>query len=597
MSKFILTTSPSKTKQSIETSIKSGYKLSGTYELDNISFACYYKLTVANENYLAIGNDFVSVTGTVIYKDKIGKESLKMIYDDFDGDVNYIRDNMIGNGAFIIKKGDEISIFNDYLSLYYIYYTFNNGDLIVSNDLYDVCSLCEGLEADYDNLILRAFIYGVYGGESEIKNVKYLQDCEKITINSVTGEYEVQSVDVDWRCHEQMQYEEVVARIGDYFKSAASSLIKHFGNPALSSTGGLDNRLNLASFLAANGKPDLYYGIGNSSMTNTFDEDLNINRKFSDKYGLDLNVVSWKNGTPINRDWDYYKNIYGFHSVHYSASRDFNENYRNISNKLIMMGCFGEIFRIDDNSYLDDVNYADVTLDQYIDLYPIGHYWEKEQLLFKNKGKIHNHLRSKLLPLCKKWDIDPENISANDDIFLWLERMHRSDNFMLNLMNRHHYCVFLNAQYPVVKLLTSIPPVKKSKAKFQLDLIKYLCPSILEIPIFSRCMIQTYNENTNTIQPTLYCKVKAHIKKLLPNVIVNAVKALIISEKKKSEDETDRISVPVIREVMEGHGIKDGVDCTVAYRNRLSRPLVIFAQYLYLFDSLGISLRIPHEDK
>lgn len=595
MSKFILTTSPSKTSQSIEASTKYGYKLSGHFELDKISFACYYKLAVVNENYLAIGNDFVSVTGTVIYKDKIGKESLLMIYEDFNGDVNFIRNNVIGNGAFIIKKGDEITIFNDYLSLYYIYYTFNNGDLIISNDLYDVCSLCNGLEADYDNLILRSLIYGVYGGESEIKGVKYLQDCEKITIDVVSGKYQIKTVDVDWRSDKNLSYRESIVRIGEYFKSVASILVKHFGNPALSSTGGLDNRLDLAAFLAAGAKPDLYYGIGNSSMTNTYDEDLQVNKKFCDKYGLRLNVVSWRNESPINKDWDYYRDIYGFHSVHYSASRDFNENYRNIKNNLIMMGCFGEIYRIDDNSYLDDINYADVTLDQYVDLYPLGHYWDKEQLLFKHKERIRHHLKSKLMPLCSKWGIDQNCIKANEDIFLWLERMHRSDNFMLNLMNRHHYCIFLNAQLPVVKLLTSIHPENKSKAKLQLDLIKYLCPSILEIPIFSRCLIQYYDEKNNTIQPTLYHKAKTNIKNFLPTFIVNAIKSLIKSQKKKVEDECDSVSVPIIREIMEDHGLIDGVDCTVAYRNRLSRPLVIFAQYLYLFDKLGISFSKPHE--
>lgn len=596
MSKFIFTTSQEKTNQSVEVSTKYGYILSGRFDHDKFSYACYYKLAVKNENFLAIGNDFVSFTGTVIYKDSIGKESLKKIYDDFNGDVNIIRDNMIGNGAFIIKKGDEITIFNDYLSLYYIYYTINNGTLIVSNDLYDVCNLCDNLEADYDNLILRSLIYGVYGGESEIKNVKYLQDCEKITINTVTGKYDVQAVNVDWRGYDNLSYEEHVACIGEYMKKAAASLVKHFGTPALSSTGGLDNRLNLAAFLSIGAKPDLIYGVGNSSMTNTYDEDLNINYIFRDTYGLNLNVISWRNASPINKDWDEYMNIYGYHSVHYSASRDFNENNKNIKNKLLLFGCFGEIHRIDDNTYLDDVNFSDVTIDQYIDLYLLGHYWEKEQLLFSHKDRIHDHLKSKLLPLCEKWGINPNKIKAKEDILLWLERMHRSDNFMPNLMNRHHYCIFLNAQFPVIKHLTQIPPQIKSKARYQLDLIKYLCPSILEIPIFSRCQIQIYDQKSGImILPSSVRtrhKIRRCLNSILPNKILDSIVSVYVriteSKKKREENDGDNSSVVFLRKLLGEHGINDGKDCTLVYRNRLLRPLVIFAQYIYIFDHSGI---------
>ena len=83
MGKFILTNSVAKTSESISFSTANGYVVSGKYENEKISFASYYKLAIKNENFLSIGDDFVSVTGTVIYKDTIGQESLRMIYNDF----------------------------------------------------------------------------------------------------------------------------------------------------------------------------------------------------------------------------------------------------------------------------------------------------------------------------------------------------------------------------------------------------------------------------------------------------------------------------------------------------------------------------------
>ena len=126
MGKFILTNSVAKTSESISFSTANGYVVSGKYENEKISFASYYKLAIKNENFLSIGDDFVSVTGTVIYKDTIGQESLRMIYNDFTGDINVIRDNVLGNGAFIIKKGVEITVFTEYLAMYHVFYTENN---------------------------------------------------------------------------------------------------------------------------------------------------------------------------------------------------------------------------------------------------------------------------------------------------------------------------------------------------------------------------------------------------------------------------------------------------------------------------------------
>lgn len=589
MAKFILTNSNECTQQSISFSTNEGYKVSGNVEIGKTSFVCYHKLSLDNENFLEIGEDFVSVIGTVIYKDSIGKESLKKIYADFDGDVNAIRDHVLGNGAFIIKKSNEITIFCEYLGLYQIFYTANNGKFMVSNDLYDICKLCVGLEADTDNLILRSLMAGVYGNDTEVKGVHYLRDCEKIVVNIETGDYKIEKVDVEWRSHENLSYNEIVQKVGDFLKESALTFSKHFGIPGLSSTGGLDNRLNLASFLAVGINPTLYYGVGNSAMTNTYNGDMKINQAYAEKYGLTLNVISWKNATPINRDWEEMARLYGMHSVHYAGSKDFNQAYRNIKNKLLLFGCMGEIYRIDDNTYLEENNFSNYTLDEYIDQYPIGHYWNQSQCLFKDTARIHDHIKSKLLPICKKWNLDPNNLTANDDMILWMERMHRSDIYIPNLMNRHHYCAFLNAQYQVVRLLTLLHPKEKSNAKFHIDLLRYVYPSIMEVPIFSRCHLWVYNRDSNTMSFPLKLKTINMIKRFLPiSFIPIFLKKLVRSNEKERENKFDKMSELEIGNILKKHGLVDGIDVKVCPLGRLSGSAVLFAQLLSIFDQLNI---------
>ncbi len=594
MGKFILTNSVAKTSESISFSTANGYVVSGKYENEKISFASYYKLAIKNENFLSIGDDFVSVTGTVIYKDTIGQESLRMIYNDFTGDINVIRDNVLGNGAFIIKKGVEITVFTEYLAMYHVFYTENNGDFILSNELYDVCKLCSGLEVDNENLLLNALIAGVYDKDTEIKNVFCLRDCEKLVINIANGEYHFENVNVEWRSNQKLSYNEIVERIGDYLKQYATMFTKHYGTPGLSSTGGLDNRLNLASFLAAGSKPDLYYGIGNSPITNTNDGDLTINKYYKEKYDLNLQVVSWENATPINHDWQELEKLYGMHSLRYAGSKDFNQHYTNVDNQLILFGCVGEIYRIDDNIYLEDINFSNFTLDQYIDLYDIDHYRASAQLLFKDRNSIHAHIKNKLLPLCKKWGLDPNNLTPMDDMILWLERMRRSDVLIPNLINRHHFCAFMNAQLPIVRLLTLVNPREKRDAKFHIDLLRYLYPSIMEVPIFSRTRFQIYDEEKGKMILPAKVRFEQKVKRLLPESLANAARWFIgktKTGKKREEDNYGKNSVPIIRDILEKHGLIDGRDVTVSLFDRLDKQVLLYAQELTIFDNLGISFK------
>lgn len=53
---------------------------------------------------------------------------------------------------------------------------------------------------------------------------------------------------MNWKNSGSMSYDECVSKISSSLKSIGKTFFDNFGTPALSSTGGLDNRLNLAIF-------------------------------------------------------------------------------------------------------------------------------------------------------------------------------------------------------------------------------------------------------------------------------------------------------------------------------------------------------------
>lgn len=103
MSKFILSNNINIVQQIVADSCSAGFEVSGKFN-GQICYTSFYKLSCKNFNFYAIGNDFISVVGTFIYKGKHGREALIAIYDDFSANINSIRDNVIGNCAFIIKR-------------------------------------------------------------------------------------------------------------------------------------------------------------------------------------------------------------------------------------------------------------------------------------------------------------------------------------------------------------------------------------------------------------------------------------------------------------------------------------------------------------
>lgn len=592
MSKFILSNSINIVQQIVADSCSAGFEVSGKFN-GQISYRSFYKLSCKNFNFYAIGNDFISVVGTFIYKGKHGQEALIAIYDDFSANINSIRDNVIGNCAFIIKKGSLLYVFGEYFGFYDIFYYNKNGLFIISHDLYDLYKGITDLKINKLNMLEHLALGGNYCGETFFDDVYRLQDNETLIIDTSTGCLEKSTFNVNWKINESMSYDECVSKISSSLKSIGKTFFDNFGTPALSSTGGLDNRLNLATFLAIGAKPDLYYGVGNSGATNTFSGDLMVNQEFEKSFGVKLNQVSWNNSTPIDKDWKELKNKYGFSSVCYGGAKDFFEAYEQIPNSTVLFGCMGELYRNLD--VWEERKFKSMSLDEYIEKYLISEFMHNGSKLFDETDAIKNHLYEKLLEVCKKWSINPSMISANEDFFLNLERRRCSDIAILNLMNYHHNCCYIFAQHNIFQILANVDAVAKKQYKFQLDLLRSIYPTVLSVPIFSHCRFQKYDTLNNTLSDykSLYRILKSMIpigyrkklKSLLPVSILGVFNDKYLDTKKNLENLFDIESNEVIKQIFENFGLMEDVDYKALVNGRLDRDVLKFAQELSIIGN------------
>jgi len=565
MSKFILS-NVGAVKKTVAKSEKAGFSLSGQSERSgSFIFSSFHKLGMKNENFLQINDDFISVVGTIIYNNRSGEPALRNIYEDFKGvqSIESIRDFIIGNGAIIIKKAGSLYVFTDNYALFALYYIVRDSEYVICNNLIDIASTIS-VEPNWNNIYEKIWIGSIFCGGTYFKDVYRLSDDKCIVIDCATSSVSLSTIKSSWVSDEKMSYESIVDVVSKSLISNATEIIKSFGTPALSSTGGLDNRLNLASFLAAGAKPSLYYGIGNSTVTNTYNEDAEIDRLYSAKYGLTFNTMKWTTPDPINKDWKKLFEQFGEHYELYAGSDAIFNGYITIDSKSIFFGYFGEMYRNLD--FINKLQSDYFSIDYYIDNYLMP-MTDPKEIIINDMASFKRYLRNQLLSVCEKWNLNPDHISNNDEVYLSLERRLEGDSRLVNWINYHHYSCFLLGQKQCLKYVLSVDTGKRENSRFMIDLLLKIYPSIMEVPVFTHTHYMMYDKNTNSLKLPASKKFINTVKSSIPfyDKIIRSsfgkeVKRLFKNKKKKEEVIHDRSSQDVIEEIMTKHGLVKGVD-------------------------------------
>ena len=547
---------------------------------------------MGGENFLKVGDDFAAVTGTCIYKEQIGKEALKALYDDFIGEESIpdVRNHIIGNCAFIIKKQNLIYLFGETYAIYSIFYSIKNGRFTVSNSMIDVAKTMD-CGADWDNLYEVLCFATNYCGSTIFKDIYRLTDDKYILVDCKENKAEVRNTATEWVRSGQKSYEEIVGDVAKNLAESARIVAKCFGVPALCSTGGLDNRVNLSSFLANGVKPELYYGRGNSTITNTDNEDNEINKIYVEKYGLKYHQMSWLIPAPLNKDWNDSYEKYGLDYKLYSGGKDIYATFEDMRNKIIFFGYYGEMYRNLD--FIENLKKATFSIDEYIDKY-LFTLFDSKEVIVKDMKTFRSFVKGQLVATCKKWGINPEAITSQQEQYLSMERRNNGDSAYINWVNYHHYCVSILSQPKVMRDVMSLDGVHRKKGRFMLDVLNKIHPSILEVPVYTHRQRKTYDKENNVLvapeNKTLMERFlafgrpiqKRFISNKIGRAVVLKIYWLLLNEQKRNQIREDQESLKMLEGIINEHGWKRGVNYGTSKNGRILTQLSI-AQYLLAF--------------
>lgn len=500
---------------------KAGYSVSGCVDTKQFNFLSFHKFKFKNENFLSIGDDFISAVGTMIYKETT-ENMLLNLYKDWQGNIKEIRKHSIGSYCAIIKKGDCIIVFGEENYMYNIYYYITDNSFVLSNSFFDIQTICgKKLEVDEFNFLEMAFNTYVVDNESIFKDVKRLCGDEYIQIDLNLKTVEVKKLKVDWHFYDDVNYTDRIKLLSDNLIKKTRVICDAYGTPALSMTGGLDSRLCIAPVLVNGVKPDLYYGVGNSILTDTKEMDLRINQMYSEKFGLPLTVMDWSTSLPIDKDWQKYFDRYSESFIQYNASSCVYESLESIPNHYVTFGYFGELYR--NLQWIENLQEDYISIDEYVDEYFIKQVGF-EQLVRSTSISYEDfraHIIQKMVKLCVRYGINPKMISIKEYRYLYLEYLRVGCSYMLNLINKMRYISYPIAEDDVYKYC-SLSRQEHLGAKFMLDMYKQIYKPVLEIPFFTHCELRNYNEEKGVLDPPAsesFTKVRKRVKfisKLLP---------------------------------------------------------------------------------
>lgn len=582
MARITLTNNKEKFYKDIELNKKAGLVDFQTVECEGIYLAVYKKRIIKTENFVKFENgDFVSAIGTNIYKELFAEKALKELYLDFNGDISEIRNNSIGFYNVCIRKNSKIFFFTDKYNMLNAYYFNNKEDWFISNSLSNTAMLKEQLEIAENALIEQSFLMEVVGNETMFKDIRKLYGNELLLIDSRKNLQISEIPYVRKKIDNNKALDEYVDEFTDIVKEKARIIGNIFGeNIRIQQTGGLDSRSVHAAFKSVECKLKTMYGVGNSLLTNTKQGDLDFNKFFNAKYETDLYLMDWKTNLKSDiKHWKKLFNKHGFLYFKYGGSKSFFDEYDgNIPDypKLIMTGDFGENLKL--REWVLEQNKSSLSLDEIIEGYYIRRlYLDKDG--YSNYNNFKSYYKEKLIEYCVLFKIAYKNGICIDQ-FDFFRHIHvkESDSLYSNMINEFTHTINLYGLSELLEYPWNIPAKLRENSKFQLNVIKKLCPEFIDLPIFSHCNPRKLNEDF-TIDPLFVNKSKiSYIVALKRNYpkIFKIMKSIYHTFNPKEEDIIRKEMIKLIyRDLGEYNLIKPekfGSDV---------KRLVMYTQYLY----------------
>lgn len=480
-----------------------GFTKSATGEGNFGHYSTYQKLRIPTKNCFCDGDNYAIGVGTFVYKGQKDADALKHILQDWNEDM-HIRSDIIGSYCVGIYKDGIFSLFVDESGTYKLYYYLEprTHRFAATTTMYH---LAKGLSCRVDDF---GFLGDVF-----MCNIDGHTMCPEI--QWLTGDQVLRCQDGVWGKKAVTYSDDIDIKLQGgfckYLKSKYRDLPNVFQQSATFLTGGQDSRITLSLMLSLGMKPVCCYGIGDSTITNTKNEDLQCVRRLAAQHDLPVYLMDWKD-SDFNNKADYLNKYGEQYSIYGMNKNFFLEFEKRMQGEFFTAGYLGEAFRAVET--ISEYPREKYTLSQYIDEIYLAPYKNviKDNAFSAYRGYIYQQYYS----YCERHNIDIEHLTKDD--FQMLNSIYRLnwDMRINQTVNMFFYSFPLFGDRKALEYVNRIPYQHKINSKFQMECIEEFCAPTLEIPFFSHIKPKTYDPNTHELTETqlVVClkeKVKKHI--------------------------------------------------------------------------------------
>jgi len=464
-----------------------------TIKEKGLNVAVFEKRIISAGNYYQKNTkEYIAAVGTFIYKNCKGREALRLLLEDFDGDVIKCKKECAGMYNMMIRKKSDFFIFGDYYGLYDLYYTEPASEhYFIGNNLGILPASAGRFTVNKEVLMADCIGIGHFDSQDTLfKTVFRLRGCEYLKI--VAGRLVVE--EIPW-CEYTVKYryeseEKTIRDIQAVFGKYLPQIKNNFKDIAVNMTGGLDSRLVFALFNKVGIDVHLLYGKGKDKETITCDEDRSIVENIAKKFHLPLYFMNWNTQDETDENYldrrRYFFRKYGFTNI-YDANLNVESEYAGKITpypEFMDFGYFGECFRLRD--WAEQIGKDYFTVDSFIDDYLFG------KLKDAPVGWDLTVLRANLKRTISQWIVKLGISEYNGKISLdYIESLRWvaarfSDTRMYEWVNEFTYSFPILSLPEVHRIVLSLPADLIRNSRFQIKFIRAINPEYLDgLDVFS----------------------------------------------------------------------------------------------------------------
>lgn len=492
MARFHLTPNEDTHQNAVKKNKAAGLKLSGSNSDQGIHISTYQKRAIQSDNYLETSDGgFIAITGSLIMDGKIGGEVLSDIYKTFvESGLEAVRKQSFGHYTVIICRDDRITIFCDPNGVYELYYT-KEDEWFVSNSLYLCGTSLNGQIIDKHGLYQRAIEYTEISDRTIYQNVRRLSGRERIEIDMPSGELSVEQTSIPEKtwAYKDRDLNNVLSEYTDRTERVFEQIVDATDNIGIQATGGLDSRTVLAGILQQELKPLIIYGVGNSKLTNTKNQDLKIAKRYANEYELPFYQMDWSGSYPVSIDtWNELFHKYGFRYHTYGATPSFFSEFADgfpENPELILSGYgFGTF---SNNYFWENSNTNPVSFDELVkNMFSNASAFNSES--FKCESEYFTALSNECERALEQLgeDIDTSEPIDIDELTRIVQLLNgRPQSAFVNIANEFTYHLSPFATYELGQPMIDFPREHRRGERIRVKLLKNLYPNLANIPIYS----------------------------------------------------------------------------------------------------------------